>query len=120
MLSCIIAGPVAAWGNMLPSYAFEGDPYDSGYDHGCDDAGISDSSDRYINQPEKGPAIHTDRFMEGYNAGFNACTGSNSDGGRSEEFSSEETSSNQDDNYKMIICAQKSDYLTIHLQSQVK
>ncbi|HET6590709.1 MAG TPA: hypothetical protein VFG45_11160 [Candidatus Nitrosocosmicus sp.] len=24
--------------------------YDSGYDHGCDDANISDSDDRYINQ----------------------------------------------------------------------
>lgn len=29
------------------------DPYDSGYDHGCDDAKISDSSDGYVNQPEK-------------------------------------------------------------------
>ena len=30
------------------------DAYDSGYDHGCDDAGISNPDNRYINQPEKG------------------------------------------------------------------
>jgi hypothetical protein len=46
-------------------------PYDSGYDHGCDDAKISDLSDRYINQPEKGPSFHTDEFMNGYNDGYN-------------------------------------------------
>lgn len=74
----------------IPSYASEDDPYDSGYDHGCDDAKIFDSSDRYINQPEKGPAFHTDRFMEGYNAGFSACAGSNlDDDDESEEFNSQ-------------------------------
>jgi hypothetical protein len=50
-------------------------PYESGYDHGCDDAD-KDSEDRYINQPEKGPSFHTDAFMNGYNAGFSACPGS--------------------------------------------
>lgn len=50
-------------------------PYDSGYDHGCDDADISNPDDRYINQPEKGPSFHTDEFMDGYNSGFNACSG---------------------------------------------
>jgi hypothetical protein len=50
-------------------------PYDSGYDHGCDDAGISDPSDRYINEPGKGPRFHTNEFMQGYNAGYNACSG---------------------------------------------
>lgn len=54
-------------------------PYDSGYDHGCDDAGISDPSDRYINQDEKGPSYHTSEFMDGYYAGVNACSGSSSD-----------------------------------------
>ena len=51
-------------------------PYDSGYDHGCDDAGISDPSDRYTNQDEKGPSYHTDAFNNGYDAGFEACSGS--------------------------------------------
>jgi hypothetical protein len=64
----------------LPSYASGNDPYDSGYDHGCDDAGISDSSERYINRPEKGPAFHTDAFMNGYYFGFNACSGSDRGG----------------------------------------
>lgn len=48
-------------------------PYRSGYDHGCSDAKISDSSKRYINQPGKGPTYHTSEFMRGYNDGFNSC-----------------------------------------------
>jgi hypothetical protein len=53
-------------------------PYDSGYDHGCDDTDISDPDDRYINQPEKVPSFHTDEFMNGYNDGFNACSSGDS------------------------------------------
>ena len=49
-------------------------PYESGYDHGCDDAD-EDFNDRYINQPERGPSFHTEAFMRGYNAGFNDCSG---------------------------------------------
>lgn len=56
-------------------FATKKSPYDSGYDHGCDDAKISDYSERYINQYEKGPAFHTDRFMDGYNNGYGACSG---------------------------------------------
>ena len=51
-------------------------PYESGRDHGCDDAAISDVDDRYINQPEKGPSFHTNEFMRGYNAGYDDCSGS--------------------------------------------
>jgi hypothetical protein len=55
-------------------------PYESGYDHGCDDAKISDPGDRYINQPERGPSFHTDEFMEGYDDGYVECSDvSNSD-----------------------------------------
>jgi hypothetical protein len=32
-------------------------------------------NERMINQPEKGPSFHTDRFMDGYNDGFDACSG---------------------------------------------
>jgi hypothetical protein len=60
---------------MQPVTGSSKSPYDSGYDHGCDDARISDPSDRYINQPEKGPSFHTNEFMSGYNAGYNACSG---------------------------------------------
>jgi hypothetical protein len=60
-------------------------PYDSGYDHGCDDAGISDPSDRYINEPGKGPSFHTDEFMQGYNAGYNACSGQDGGGNEPDE-----------------------------------
>jgi hypothetical protein len=48
-------------------------PYRSGYNHGCSDAKISDSSQRYINQPGKGPNYHTTEFMRGYNDGFESC-----------------------------------------------
>jgi hypothetical protein len=48
-------------------------PYESGYDHGCDDAKINDPNEHYINQPEKGPDFHTDEFMDGYYRGFDSC-----------------------------------------------
>jgi hypothetical protein len=54
-------------------------PYRSGYDHGCSDAKISDSSKRYINQPGKGPSFHTSEFMRGYNDGFESCHSDNND-----------------------------------------
>lgn len=47
--------------------------YDSGFDHGCNDAKISNSDNRYINQPEKGPSFHSKEFMNGYDDGFDAC-----------------------------------------------
>jgi hypothetical protein len=47
----------------------------SGYNHGCSDAQISNPSDRYINQPEKGSSFHSDAFMQTYNEGFGACSG---------------------------------------------
>jgi hypothetical protein len=65
-------------------------PHESGFDHGCDDADISDPDERYINQPEKGPSFHTDEFMDGYDSGFNSCSGDN-DG--SERASSDGSSS---------------------------
>jgi hypothetical protein len=67
---------------MQQVFASESSPYDSGYDHGCDDAGRSES-DKYINQPERGPSFHTQEFMNGYYAGLNACSsgGSSSGGG---------------------------------------
>jgi hypothetical protein len=60
------------------AYAGEKSSYGSGYDHGCDDAKISDPSDWYINQPEKGPSFHTDEFMNGYDDGYNACSSDDS------------------------------------------
>lgn len=65
-------------------------PYDSGYDHGCDDADISDPNERYINQPEKGPSFHTNEFMNGYNDGYDACSSNVSSGGSDDS----DTSSN--------------------------
>jgi hypothetical protein len=59
---------------ILQVNASSDSPYRSGYDHGCDDASISDPSDRYINQPGKGPSFHTEEFMSGYYNGFNACS----------------------------------------------
>jgi hypothetical protein len=71
--------------------------YDSGYNHGCDDAGISDPADRYINQPEKGPSFHTDRFMDGYNDGFDACSGTNDNSSSSSASSSSSESKSENE-----------------------
>jgi hypothetical protein len=49
-------------------------PFESGYNHGCNDSRISNFSDRYINQPGKGPSFHTDEFMRGYDTGYNDCS----------------------------------------------
>ena len=56
------------------------DAYDTGYAYGCNDAGISDPDNRYINQPGKGPPFHTISFMNGYNYGFYLCTGNSEPG----------------------------------------
>jgi len=48
--------------------------FDSGYNHGCSDAKISVDSQRYINQPGKGPTYHTSDFMDGYYQGFDYCS----------------------------------------------
>lgn len=73
-------------------------PYDSGYDHGCDDATISDPSERYINQPEKGPSFHTSEFMDGYYSGVENCSSDNDssynyeeDQNYAEEYSNDNT-----------------------------
>jgi tetratricopeptide (TPR) repeat protein len=42
----------------------------SGYSRGCSDSEISKSSDRYINQPGKGPSFHSKAFMQTYTEGL--------------------------------------------------
>jgi len=66
--------------------------YNSGYTHGCSDAKISDISERYINQLEKGPNFHTFEFMRGYDDGFEVCTNANN-----------KTTSNPQGFFKIII-----------------
>jgi hypothetical protein len=85
-------------------------PYDSGYDHGCDDAKISDPNDRYINQPEKGPSFHTNEFMRGYNDGYDNCSGNSSSdvGGstsRSDDNDNDEDngSTNNENKFKVMV-----------------
>jgi hypothetical protein len=78
------------------AYASESSPYNSGYDHGCDDAGISDPDNRYINQPEKGPAFHTEEFMSGYYDGLESCGGSSS--GPENESPSERSQGDNEEN----------------------
>lgn len=63
-------------------------PYDSGRDHGCDDAEISDEDDRYISQQGKGESFHTDEFMDGYHAGFDDCSGGDDSDGSGGDTSS--------------------------------
>jgi hypothetical protein len=61
------------------------DVYNSGYEHGCYDAGISDKASRYINQPEAGPSLNSDEFMHGYNDGFSTCSASNNNSDMEDE-----------------------------------
>jgi hypothetical protein len=68
-------------GQVQLAYASGESPFESGYNHGCDDARITNPSDRYINQPGKGPNYHTPEFMRGYNAGYYGCPGSGGGGG---------------------------------------
>lgn len=63
----------------------EKSPYDSGYSHGCSDAG-KDPDDRYINKDGKGPDNHTNEFMDGYNDGYDSCSG----GGHSDDDDQEQ------------------------------
>lgn len=58
---------------ILQGEATSKSPYDSGYDHGCNDAEIEDENEQYINQPGKGPEFHTNLFMTGYYEGFEDC-----------------------------------------------
>jgi hypothetical protein len=80
-----------------PGYA-SSDAYNSGYDHGCDDAGIYEPEDRYINQPGKGPSFHTDRFMDGYDNGFDTCSGKNDNSSSSSASSSSSESESKSEN----------------------
>ncbi len=59
--------------SIMPIHALS--PYDSGYEHGCSDADIADSYDQYINQPGQGSSYHSYEFMQGYNAGYADCSG---------------------------------------------
>jgi hypothetical protein len=91
---------------MLTIHSQLGEPvyaaaHTSGYNHGCSDAQISNPSDRYINQPEKGSSFHSDAFMQAYNEGFDACSGdSNSDSNNNDnsDHSSSDSNSNNNDN----------------------
>lgn len=52
-----------------------------GYDFGCDDAGITNPSERYLEQPGNGPEFQTEEFMTQYYNGFYSCGGGTSYGG---------------------------------------
>jgi hypothetical protein len=79
----IVATLITIFATIPASHLAAASPYSAGYDHGFDDAKISNADDRYINQPDKRPSQHTSEFMSGYNAGFSSCGGSNSGGDNS-------------------------------------
>src|SRR5688572_19402047 len=56
--SILIATMILTITSSFSVYA-SSDAYNSGYNHGCDDAGISDPDERYYYQPERGPSFHT-------------------------------------------------------------
>jgi hypothetical protein len=88
---------VAIASSVTSVYASEKSPYDSGYDHGCDDADL-DADDRYINEPGKGKAHHTDEFNDGYDEGFSDCgDGDGGDSGDDDSDSGSDGNNNRDD-----------------------
>jgi hypothetical protein len=68
---------VALGASPDPISASSKSPYESGYDHGCDDSELK-AEDRYINEPGKGASFHTDEFMDGYRTGYQECKEGNS------------------------------------------
>jgi hypothetical protein len=62
-----VVGPIAANNKALAL------PYNAVFSHGCTDAKIIDTSQRYINQPETNATHHTAEIMNGgYHEGFKA------------------------------------------------
>jgi hypothetical protein len=75
-IAIVIALMILLHSTMLTAQAKSSiSPYQSGYDHGCEDAKITNMPLRYINQPERGREFHTHEFNNGYDAGFSACGG---------------------------------------------
>ena len=72
----------------------EKSPYDSGYSHGCSDAG-KDPDNRYINKDGKGPDNHTNEFMNGYNDGYDSCSGRGGGGDNSDDGDDQEQGQRQ-------------------------
>jgi hypothetical protein len=73
--------------SLEPASASSKSPYESGYDHGCDDSELK-AEDRYINEPGKGASFHTDEFMDGYRTGYQECKEGNSNDSEKEPNSS--------------------------------
>jgi hypothetical protein len=68
-----------------PVSASSKSPYESGYDHGCDDSELK-AEDRSINEPGKGASFHTDEFMVGYRSEYQECKeGSSNDSENDDE-----------------------------------
>jgi hypothetical protein len=63
----LAVGPIAANNKALALL------YNTAFNHGCTDAKMVDTSQRYINQPEAYATHHTTEFMNrGYHEGFKA------------------------------------------------
>jgi hypothetical protein len=73
--------------SLEPISASSKSPYESGYDHGCDDSELK-AEDRYINEPGKDASFHTDEFMDGYRTRYQECKEGNSNDSEKEPNSS--------------------------------
>jgi hypothetical protein len=82
---------------QLVANASSNSPYESGYDHGCDDSDKS-YNDRYINEEGKGPSFHTDAFMRGHNAGVNCSDSDNNDNDNNDNNSNNNNRNDDDRN----------------------
>ena len=97
-VALIVLAAASLW-IMQGVMAKKGTPFQAGYDHGCSDAKITFSA-RYINQPGKGPNLHTQEFMNGYNRSFSTCSGGKASAVASNVSSSSSSNSTSSSLYK--------------------
>jgi hypothetical protein len=73
-LAAVLVIVAAASLGIQNALAKQGDSgsYDAGFKPGCSDAKLP-INQRYINMPGKGASFHSQKFMDGYTQGFEAC-----------------------------------------------
>ncbi len=79
----IAATLITIFATIPASHLAAASPYSAGYDHGCDNAKISNADDRYINQPDKGPSNIVQNLCQDITPDLVLAVGSSSGGDNS-------------------------------------
>jgi hypothetical protein len=72
-ITAVILG-LAGQSLLIETYGRDESSFDLGHVYGCDDARITDLSNRFVHEPQKNPSFQTDQFLQGYYAGFSSCS----------------------------------------------